>query len=301
MTYIQNDITNLVTQMAKKYGISKDSFFELFKREVFKNECLNTEPTEKDILQILIAVSCRNLNPIAGDVYAAKNDFMEGFALVLTYSGWLKIVNSHKEFDGVEFKYSQQEIRVNGESMAVPEWCECTIYRKDRKIPITIREYAEEVYKGYFVNKQTNETNATPWQKFTKRMLRHKTFEQCARLSFSLDDLPLDFNHEKNLSNTVRQELTETNDEFERNSSEQMRNKEIGNNQEPVGSNSEIKLTESLKSDVATTMDKALNASTKLAPENRKKAILGFISERFTTKEEREFAINYSLPKLDGE
>ncbi|WP_150119891.1 recombinase RecT [Polynucleobacter asymbioticus] len=54
----------------------------------------------------------------------------------------------------------------------IPEWMECAIYRKDRILPITVREYFVEV-KG----------QSEIWQKMPRRMLRHRVLQQCVRLA----------------------------------------------------------------------------------------------------------------------
>ena len=56
----------------------------------------------------------------------------------------------------------------------VPEWIECAIYRKDRTVPTTVREYLTEV-------KGENEI----WRKMPRRMLRHRALQQCVRLAIA--------------------------------------------------------------------------------------------------------------------
>jgi len=63
---------------------------------------------------------------------------------------------------------SQAQTLIDG----VPEWIECTIYRKDRKLPICVREYFSEVKGASII-----------WQKMPNRMLRHRALQQCVRLA----------------------------------------------------------------------------------------------------------------------
>ena len=84
----------------------------------------------------------------------------------ITVEGYSKMLNCHPGFDGIVFTESPE--LTNG----VPIWMECTIYRKDRRLPIVIREYFEEV-KG----------EQAIWQKMPRRMLRHRAMQQCARLA----------------------------------------------------------------------------------------------------------------------
>jgi hypothetical protein len=53
--------------------------------------------------------------------------------------------------------------------------CTVTIYVKDRKHPVTITEFYAECHR-----------NTQPWNQYPRRMLRHKTIMQCARIAFGL-------------------------------------------------------------------------------------------------------------------
>jgi hypothetical protein len=57
----------------------------------------------------------------------------------------------------------------------LPIYFECTIFRKDRKVATTVREYMYEVH-----------TNQGAWLTHPRRMLRHKSMVQCARICFGL-------------------------------------------------------------------------------------------------------------------
>lgn len=84
----------------------------------------------------------------------------------ITTEGYSRILNRHPAFDGIAFNQSAEE------SHGVPIWMECSIYRKDRIIPIVVREYFEEVKREEVI-----------WQKMPRRMLRNRVMQQCAKLS----------------------------------------------------------------------------------------------------------------------
>jgi hypothetical protein len=52
---------------------------------------------------------------------------------------------------------------------------ECTVFRSDLSHPVTVREYYAEL-----------KTDHKIWQQMPRRMLRHKTLQQCARLAFGI-------------------------------------------------------------------------------------------------------------------
>jgi phage recombination protein Bet len=122
------------------------------------------------MVALLIVANQYGLNPCTKEIYAfpAKGG---GIVPIVGIDGWNRIISENPKFEGEEVKYSEDEIEINGRML--PEWCECTIYRKDRKVPIVHREYLEEVYR-----------DTEPWKKNPRRMLKHKARIQCARQAF---------------------------------------------------------------------------------------------------------------------
>ena len=57
----------------------------------------------------------------------------------------------------------------------VPQWMSCTIYRNDRVIPVTVREYYAELKQ-----------ESMAWLEIPRRLLRFRSMQQCARLALSL-------------------------------------------------------------------------------------------------------------------
>jgi hypothetical protein len=88
----------------------------------------------------------------------------------ITVNGWAKVANRCSTFSGVSFNQSEEE-----NDQKIPAWMECTIQRSDRTTPITIREYFDEV-----------KNDSEPWLRMPRRMLRHRAFQQCARIAFGI-------------------------------------------------------------------------------------------------------------------
>jgi hypothetical protein len=93
---------------------------------------------------------------------------------VVSVDGWSRILNDHEQFDGLEFKFAETD----GSQATIPEWCECTIYRKDRAHPIKVKEFFAEVRR-----------DTAPWKSHPRRMLRHKTLIQCARVALGFSGI----------------------------------------------------------------------------------------------------------------
>jgi hypothetical protein len=86
----------------------------------------------------------------------------------ITIEGCSKLLNQHPQFNGLHFTQAATLID------DLPEWIECSIYRKDRQVPTTVREYLSEV-------RGENEI----WKKMPRRMLRHRALQQCVRLAIA--------------------------------------------------------------------------------------------------------------------
>jgi len=120
---------------------------------------------KQTLLTLLRLARAHNLDPLKEEVALALYEDCHWQAYI-TVEGYSKILNSHPAFDGISFTESPEK------ASGIPIWMECTIYRKDRSLPIVVREYFAEV-KG----------DQAIWQKMPRRMLRHRVMQQCARLA----------------------------------------------------------------------------------------------------------------------
>ena len=119
----------------------------------------------KTIVNLLRTIQNLHLDPLNEEIGLAQ--YEDGnWQVFITIEGCSRLLNQHAQFNGVLF--NQADNLVEG----IPEWIECSIYRRDRIIPITVREYLIEV---------RSETEI--WQKMPRRMLRHRALQQCVRLA----------------------------------------------------------------------------------------------------------------------
>jgi hypothetical protein len=124
-------------------------------------------PTE--LLDSVISLAKRyRLNPLLGHLdWEPLPD--TGNEVFITIDGWITLIHQEPSFAGITFTQSAET------EDGVPLWMECTIYRKNLMHPITVREYYAEL-----------KTNRPIWERMPRRMLRHKTLQQCARLAFGI-------------------------------------------------------------------------------------------------------------------
>lgn len=140
--------------------------------------------SQPQLMAFLMVADAHRLNPFTREIFAFP-DKQGGIVPVVSVDGWSRIVNENPHFNGVEFRYSENQTTMLG-AKPCPDWCEAVIYRKDREHPIVVREYLDEVYRPPLVKEYDNKQKVIdgPWQSHTKRMLRHKALIQGARVAF---------------------------------------------------------------------------------------------------------------------
>lgn len=172
---------SLLVRIAERYHVDADKMMTTLKSTAFRQK--NGEVTNEQMMALLIVADQYGLNPWTKEIYAFP-DKNNGIVPVVGVDGWSRIINSHADFDGMDYAYSEATaIHETGEHKACPEWLECRMHRKDRRHPIVVREYLAECYRPPFVA-NSGAVVAGPWQSHTARMLRHKATIQCARMAF---------------------------------------------------------------------------------------------------------------------
>lgn len=150
---------SIVAELATRYGMEPAAFADTISKTVFPKDGTNEE-----FLAFLLVAKEYNLNPITKEIYAFPKKG-GGIQPIVSIDGWLNIINSHPQLNGIEF-----DDHVEGKGVTA---ITCRLWRKDREKPIVVTEYLEECAKP-----------TEPWQKWPRRMLRHKALIQCARYAF---------------------------------------------------------------------------------------------------------------------
>jgi hypothetical protein len=124
-------------------------------------------------LERLLAASLRyNLDPTGREIFLVPDHAGGAPILVVGVDGWSRILNESKQFAGLRFRES---LELEG---GIPAWIECSIFRWDRRVATTVREYLCEVRGA-----------SSAWITHPRRMLRHKAMVQCARVAFGMSDI----------------------------------------------------------------------------------------------------------------
>lgn len=149
-------LATLTTKLAARLDMGDGTgLMETLKATAFKGQVSDSQMTA-----LMIVANQYGLNPWTKEIYAFP-DKNNGIVPVVGVDGWARIINSHNQFDGMDFAQDEDS-------------CTCTIHRKDRSHPTKVTEWMAECKRP----------NVGPWASHPYRMLRHKALIQCARLAF---------------------------------------------------------------------------------------------------------------------
>jgi phage recombination protein Bet len=166
-------VQSIVDRSVQRSGLSYDSFVRLIIQSALSSLSIWTQA---DLDRLLLLAERLGLDPLNSEIYATEVSPDSGkkarIVFVVGVDGWSKIINSHPQFDGMKFVESAP-----GDD-ELPLYFECTIFRKDRKVATSIREYMYEAHTG-----------KGAWLTHPRRMLRHKAMIQCARICFGLSGI----------------------------------------------------------------------------------------------------------------
>jgi phage recombination protein Bet len=122
-------------------------------------------------IQVFLSVSNEyELNPFTKEIYAFPTKG-GGVQPIVGVDGWIKLIHRQSDLNGLEFVEEADE---DGKPFSAT----CRIFRKSMERCIAITEYYSECQR-----------NTEPWQKWPRRMLRHKAMIQCARVAFGFSGI----------------------------------------------------------------------------------------------------------------
>lgn len=151
---------SLIQTMAAGYDMEPEKF-----AATVRATCMPNNSTDEEFAAFLLVAHQHGLNPVTREIYAFPKKG-GGIQPIVGIDGWMTLINSHPQSDGIEF---QDQFDDKSKLSAIT----CRIYRKDRTRATEVTEYMEECRRP-----------TEPWQKWPARMLRHKAAIQAARYAF---------------------------------------------------------------------------------------------------------------------
>lgn len=159
---------SLITRMATRYGVDSDKFLATIKATCFKGDG-KREVSNEQLCALLVVAENFGLNIWLKELHAFPSQD-GGITPIIGVDGFIKIANSNPQFSGMSFEYDDEG-----------QWVECIVERKDRSQPTRIREYMVECKRS------------TPaWEKWPRRMLRHRALCQAVRIAFGFSIMEQD-------------------------------------------------------------------------------------------------------------
>lgn len=125
---------------------------------------------DDEFLALIVVANEYGLNPLLKEIFAFPSKG-GGITPMVSIDGWIRIMNEHPAFDGIDFDFVHDE---KGGIEAV----EAIIYRKDRNQPVRVMEFLDENFR-----------NTEPWKMMPRRMLRHRALIQAVRIAFGFSGI----------------------------------------------------------------------------------------------------------------
>lgn len=157
-----NQPAGVFASLATHYGMDTIAFERVVMQTLMPS---GQAPSREHVAAFLLVAKEHGLNPFTREIFAfpAKG----AIQAVVSVDGWMKLINSHPDFDGMTFADTPDS---EGKLLAIT----CRMYRKGRTHPVEVTEYMAECRRG-----------TDTWKQWPSRMLRHKAAIQAARYAFS--------------------------------------------------------------------------------------------------------------------
>lgn len=163
-TAAKNSTNSALVRMAERYGMDPAAFHRTIVATVMPPS-KDGAPSVEQVSAFLLVADHYELNPLTKEIYAfpAKGG---GITPIVGYDGWVRLMNSHPQADGIDLKDNHD---ASGRLVS----CTARVHRKDRSHPVEVTEHLAECIRS-----------TEPWSKWPSRMLRNKATIQAIRLAF---------------------------------------------------------------------------------------------------------------------
>lgn len=181
---------SVIGSLATHYGMDKAAFVQTLKGTIMTGNVTNEQ-----LAAFCLVAKEYKLNPFTKEIFAFPN--RGGIQPVVSVDGWMKLINSHPDFDGMDFV----DVFDGANLVSVT----CKMYRKNHSHPITVTEYMAECRRDTDV-----------WKRWPARMLRHKAAIQAARYAFGFAGIMEQDEAERMAEVTVISHGSQSKDELKR-------------------------------------------------------------------------------------
>lgn len=160
-------MSTALAQVANRLSVSESELQNIVMNTVMP---ANKQVSNEQFISFIAVANEYKLNPLVKEIYAFPTQG-GGIQPIVSIDGWLRIINSHKDFNGMTFKDNLDD---SGKLISVT----CSIFKKGIEHPVQVTEYMSECSR-----------NTDPWKKWPARMLRHKAAIQGGRYAFGISGI----------------------------------------------------------------------------------------------------------------
>lgn len=175
---------SVLLDMADRFGMEPKAFEATLRATVVPAQVSNEQ-----FAAFLLVAKKYQLDPITKQIYAFPTQG-GGILPIVSIDGWMYLINSHPQFDGMEFEDS---LDTSGNLVSIT----CRMFRKDRGHPVSVTEYMSECSR-----------NTSTWKQWPARMLRHKAAIQASRYAFGFSGIMEPDEAERIVDVTPREQAT---------------------------------------------------------------------------------------------
>jgi phage recombination protein Bet len=183
---------SVLLDMANRFGMEPGAFEATLRATVVPKNASNEQ-----FAAFLLVAKKYQLDPVTKQIYAFPTQG-GGIQPIVSIDGWMYLINSHPQFDGMEF---EDQLDANGNIVAIT----CRMFRKDRGHPVSVTEYMSECARA-----------TSTWKQWPARMLRHKAAIQASRYAFGFSGIMEPDEAERMVDVTPRQAEPQQQDRAER-------------------------------------------------------------------------------------
>jgi phage recombination protein Bet len=163
---------SLVATFAARLGVEPTKMLDTLRSTCFSTGKNDRPVTNEEMMALLVVAEHYHLNPFLKEIYAFPKKG-GGIVPIIGYDGWVKLVQAQPMFEGETLVQGFDEKPFGDSDVPMGLYYECSMYRKDRKVPTVVREYLRENFR-----------DTDPWRAMPNRMTRMRAYIQCARIAF---------------------------------------------------------------------------------------------------------------------
>lgn len=158
-------------QIATKANVARDAMMNHIANKI-SNAKKGGQATASEMIEYGALCVNSGLNPLTSEVAP----LVQGghVSLIVSVDGWMTIANSHSEFDGIDWVYSEETEEVMGQS--VPKWIEVLVFKKNSNHPFKWRTYYKEALKA----------TSPVWKSMPNHMLQVRALANSIKRCFGL-------------------------------------------------------------------------------------------------------------------